>query len=99
MAIYKGSNFIGLNNIKEKKVYVEVPEGSTIDDMSENNTVAISPQDYQDLQDAVNYKTGTLDEKNLQQMIDALKRKHMTDINLQLRITENTPMVTHGVNN
>jgi len=35
MAIYKGSDFIGLNSIKEKKVYVEVPEGSTIDDMSE----------------------------------------------------------------
>lgn len=58
MAIYKGTDLIGVNTIKEKKIYVEVPEGSTIEDMGEDNTIAISPEEFEQLQDAINYREG-----------------------------------------
>ena len=86
MAIYKGSNFIGLNSVKEKKVYVEVPEGSTIDDMSEQNTIAIQPEEYAALQDAVNWRTGTYNNKNFSQMVTELNKNYFVNRDMhQLR--------------
>lgn len=91
MAIYKGNQFIGVNAVKEKPIYVEVPEGSTIDDMSSENTIAISPEEYSDLQDAVNYRVGEFTQKSIPQMIAALKAKYFVDTNTQLRINEDIP--------
>lgn len=74
MAIYKGSTPMGINNIVEKKVYVEVPEGSTIDEMSENNTIAIQPEEYAALQDGITHRLGRPDQRTIQQMINDLKK-------------------------
>lgn len=77
MAIYKGRDFIGLNNIKEKNIYVEVPEGSTIDDMSEENTIAISSEQYEALQDAAAYTLGDYVDRDINQMISKMKIKYL----------------------
>ena len=87
MAIYKGSNFIGLNSIKEKKVYVEVPEGSTIDEMSENNTIAIQPEEYAALQDVVGYRVGDYVQRTLPQMIDKLKQNYFLTLQTEINTT------------
>ena len=76
MAIYKGRNLVSVNNFKEKNIYVEVPEGSTIEDMSENNTIAITPTEYAELQDGVNYRTGTFNSKSIPQVINALNENY-----------------------
>ena len=86
MAIYKGNQFIGVNAVKEKPIYVEVPEGSTIDDMSSENTVAISPEEYSDLQDAVNYRVGEFTQKSIPQMINRLKQKYMLHMNQEMNV-------------
>ena len=76
MAIYKGRDFIGVNTIAEKKVYVEVPEGSTIDDMSDSNTVAISSREYAELNDAVGYRVGDYSERTISQMVEKMKQEY-----------------------
>lgn len=87
MAIYKGDKFIGVNALKEKKVYVEVPEGSTIDDMSDQNTIAISSEQYGELQDAVNWRTGTHTQQTIQQMIDELNKDYFLTLDATVTAT------------
>ena len=77
MAIYKGRDFVGVNSVAQQKVYVEVPPGYTIDDMSQENTVAISSDQYEELQDAVGYRIGDYSERTIQQMISDMKVKYL----------------------
>lgn len=84
MAIYKGNQFIGVNAVKEKKVYVEVPEGSTIDDMSENNTIAIQPEEYAQLQDAVGYRVGDYTQRTISQMVERMKKEYFHSRNFNM---------------
>lgn len=77
MAIYYGNELVSINNIKEKNVYVEVPEGSTIDDMTDDNTIAISPEQYAALADAASYRVGDYVERTVAQMITDMKTKYL----------------------
>ena len=90
MAIYKGTDFIGVNTVKEKKIYVDVPEGSTIEDMSENNTIAISSEQFVQLEDAIGYRVGDYSERSISQMINKLKEKYFCSIDMNYNIGQNS---------
>lgn len=77
MAIYYGRHPANVNTIVEKKIYVEVPEGSTIDDMSDQNTVGISSEQYKQLQDAVNWQDGQHLNRTISQMITDLNKPYL----------------------
>ena len=79
MAIYYGSNPVSVNTIVEKPVYVEVPEGSTIEDMSTSNTVAISPEQFEQLQDGIGYRVSDYVQRTIPQMISRLHQSYFVN--------------------
>lgn len=73
MAIYLGDKYAGINNLR---VVHETEEGEWEPEIPDDRIV-LTPGQYEDLQDAVNYRTGTFGTKDITRMISSLKNKYM----------------------
>lgn len=77
MAVYYGGQKVGLGQVKQVTSYVEVPSGSTINDVDLTDSVNISKVQYDALGKAINYRTGEHQTYNsVNQMINKLNENY-----------------------
>lgn len=71
--------------------YIEVPEGQTIHDITGLNSVTMTKDQYDEINDKVNLMTGKFGEKTVEELIQQLEQTRGVDIDLDLDIRPNLP--------
>ena len=85
MGVYYKGQEVSMNTMRDVISYIEVPEGQDINEINGLNSVSMTKDQFDELQDAVNYRTGEFGSKNVEELITSLKKRYMVNRQTEAR--------------